>query len=967
LSNGKSVHTRRPSLQMSAALLLLAAFSARASCAPRTVELVLPAKAHPAVEFGAAELRQALGRRGVQITTARRAASLRIILAERQDPSLKDMPDPRVPDEPESYAIAVSESGTVFIEGSDASGLMYGAMDLAEQIAWASQDDFVAQIEPRRKSPFLPVRGINMLLTAQGFDQPDSWYWDDAFWESFLNMMARTRHNFLDLHGPFDVTVSWPNGFSYFVFLPEFAEVGVGEERAAKNLVRFRQIIHMAARRGIKVGFMNYSAAATVGPWNTGTFWGNTQPFTGCPQTYLTGPRLEAYTRSAVAAFLKAVPELWIFGFRIGESGQPEDFYRKTYLPAIKEVPSSLNLYVRTWVADPKKVRELAAECPNHFFIEPKFNGEHLGLPYQAALGGRFYPPSGSYEDYTNYPRTVTIIWQVRASGTHRVFHWGWPDFARRTVESCKFGGGVGFSMEPMNTYSPQTDYVHNNPDTDHKTYRWVHQQQWLWYLIWGRTAYDPAVSERVWLEQFNERFGRDAGPLTYRAIVESSKVVPLVYAFHNQGLDHTAMAPEFETGDHAAGARNTLWQGSYRVSYGGDAGDFATVDTLDPAALADPSSYAENRLKARPTGRVSPFEVAAYLSKAADTSRALIAQAVARGPKGAKEFDCIRMDIEAVAALARYYANRISSATHLELYKLTYHHPELTTAREFLEAAIRDWDRLADVTDKHFSYVPELIRMRTYKFRWRDEGRSLGADLEFINRKEAEFFNLSWGAFRWRTQIGHVPPEDARPGHPLKISATLSGASDDMRVFLLYQRPGDAAYVEIPMAPESTVERTWSAEIPAAAMAPGTLRYYFEAHGGVGVGYGGTLDLREPYTVRVSETPGRLEIEHVPPSGSIRTNKVDLTARVRGDAVESVRVYYRSMPAYHGWLSLEMASRGNGEFGASVPLSPEGILYYFEAIGGGGAAVHYPDFRNATPYFVIDAWDARTGSGAAR
>jgi hypothetical protein len=113
-----------------------------------------------------------------------------------------------------------------------------------------------------------------------------------------------------------------------------------------------------------------------------------------------------------------------MFGFRVGESGQPEDFYQKTYMAALSELPPTQRVYLRTWIAEPQKVRELAASTKNPIYIEPKYNGEQLGLPYQATLGGRQYPPGGSYENYTDKPQNYSIIWQIRAHGIHRVFYW---------------------------------------------------------------------------------------------------------------------------------------------------------------------------------------------------------------------------------------------------------------------------------------------------------------------------------------------------------------------------------------------------------------------------------------------------------------------------------------------------------------------------------------------------------------
>jgi hypothetical protein len=910
--------------------LILASAQARAGVS-------VPESAAAPVRFGAKVLREALARKGgttvlISLSAERLAAG------------------------PESYRIS-TEGGAITVAGSDDAGLMYGAIDLADQIDAASAGDLVRAVKPVRKAPFLAIRGINMFLTAQGFDDPNSWFWSDTFWESFLDMMARTHHNFLDLHGPFDITVGWPNGFSYLLYLPDFPEVGVGRERAAKNMARFRQVLDMAADRGVKVGFMNYSAAPPIGPWETGRFWQDGW-FDPHPRKLVEGARVEAYTRRAVAEFLKAVPELWMFGFRIGESGQPEDFYKRTYLEALKDAPASLNVYVRTWVADPAKVREIAGLLRQRFYIEPKYNGEHLGLPYQAVLGGRYYTPSGSYEDYTNPSRNLSIIWQMRANGTHRIFHWGSPEFARRTVLSAKFGGGQGFSMEPMNAYYPETDYLHNNPRTDHSYYRWMHERQWYWFLLWGRTAYDPNVSESVWLNEFDRRFGQSAGPLVYRALAESSKVVPFIFAYHNQGLDHMHMAPEYETGDHSLAVRNVFRAGGVSVPRGGGNDEFLGVDTLDRTAMADPISYVEERLKGTPSGRFSPFDAADYLRTAGDDSEKWMAQAAAAASTKSKEFDCIRQDIAAVAALARYYAERITSVTHLEFYQRTLYHPELTAARESLERAIGYWDRLSEITDRHYGYVPELIRMQVYQFRWREEGRGLGADMEDLNRREAEFRSWNWENSRFRTMVGHIPPEQARAGEPMKLSASIAAASPDMKLALFFRKPGAAGYTRMEMTPENRGTPLWVAEIPAGAMRTGTLEYYFGAYGGTGIGYGGTLDTRQPYSVKVVDRTTKPSVTHVPPAGTQRGERVRLTVQVEDlVAVESVQVHYKLMPSYYGWLTIDMRPSGDGAYTADVPLTSEGILYYFTAVDSYGSAVNYPNFLKQTPYFAIEPW----------
>ena len=941
--------------------LVLTPVGGSAKSARIAVVLVIPEESAPPVRFGVEALRTVLEARGLVVRIEPRplSADVEIIVGEKGDPNLSQAGQDhiRVSEKGESYAISVASDKRVVVEGSDATGVMYGEFDLAEQVSAQPGSDFVANLKPVRQSPFLEVRGVNMFLTVQDIDEPQGAFWSDEYWNTYLDILASSRYNFLDIHGPCDaVTLTFPNGFAYFVSLPDFPSVGVGRERAAKNLARFRQVIRMASDRGIKVGYMNYEASPPIGPWKTRRF-GVDERWASVPQEFLHGPQLEQYTREAVESFLRQLPELWMFGFRIGESGQPEDFYKKTYLAALAELPRSLKIYLRTWIADPQDVRSLAASSKNPVYIEPKYNGEQLGLPYQAVLGGRRYPPSGSFENYTNNPKNYSIIWQIRAHGTHRVFYWGSPEFARRTVRSCKLGDGVGFSMEPMEAYLPAADYLHHNPKTNHAFYKWMVEREWVWHLIWGRTAYDPDVPDQVFVNEFARRFGPQAGPLVFKALEEGSKIVPFIYAYHSVGLDHQEFAPEFETGDHAPGARSRLWQGTRLVPYGGNIDDFLSVDTLDRTAMAIPKVYADDLLQGHTSGKMSPWEAANYLEAAAKTSEQRIAQAANLNPRSLQNFDCIRLDIEALAWLARYYRDRILSATHLALYERTTHHPELTQTFDYMRRAVADWDHLSEITEEHFGFVPEYIRMGVKDFRWRDEGRSLGVDLDQIDNLETAFRQLSTRGQQSVT-IGHVPPPKVAPRQALKLTATLATALRDPHVYLFYRNSGEVGYTQVELRREDEFQRTWSGEIPADQVVPGFLEYYFEADAARVGPYGGTIERRSPYHVLVNDNNSKPILSHTPPSGPVQGGAVSLRVAVAAKStVKAVNVYYKRLAAYYEWLKMEMQPEGGDYFRAVVPVTPEGILYYFEASDEDGNAANFPDFLERTPYFIIDSW----------
>jgi hypothetical protein len=70
-------------------------------------------------------------------------------------------------------------------------------------------------------------------------------------------------------------------------------------------------------------------------------------------------------------------------------------------------------------------------------------------------------------------------------------------------------------------------------------------------------------------------------------------------------------------------------------------------------------------------------------------------------------------------------------------------------------------------------------------------------------------------------------------------------------------------------------------------------------------------------------------------------------------------------MPAYDEWVSMAMAPAGEDRYNATVPLTPEGLLYYFEAVDDNGNAANFPNFLEQTPYCVIEGWDAQSSRGA--
>ena len=333
------------------------------------------------VAFGRRALDQALAARGLKPSVAIKVAGT---------------------GDPESFSVTFP-AGSVLIEGADANGALYGALELAERVR---RDGAAALQGPAvTGKPYLRDRGWNMFLTLPWdyvkndtdydpkalIDPARWWFANDGFWRTLFDQMAGARMNWLDIHGTWDISVTdAPNLYAYFIQIERFPKVGVVPEIKAANLRRLNRVIAMAHARGIRVSLMAYEARFHT---------------PHAPAPYPENEKdLSDYTREMVEKMIRQAPGLDAIGFRIGESGHGEAFFN-AYIDAVKASGRDIPLVTRSWLARKSLVVPLA-RASKDFTVEIKYNGEQWGSPYML-MGGRmtgWY--SYSFEDYLSDSRT---------------------------------------------------------------------------------------------------------------------------------------------------------------------------------------------------------------------------------------------------------------------------------------------------------------------------------------------------------------------------------------------------------------------------------------------------------------------------------------------------------------------------------------------------------------------------------
>ncbi len=599
---------------------------------------------------------------------------------------------PRLP--PEAYALAPVAGG---LEGAyvDDTGGMYALLDLAERVEMQGLAALRLS-QPEEHRPAVAYRGVNPFLSIPLADQEGNrdwehwWFTDERFWRGYLDLLAKSRINWIDLHGMCDVQVtSFPNMWPYFVVSEKYPEVGLPPEQARKNLAMLGQVCRMAKERGIKLSIMNYT-----GGWN----------WPGC-RTAPERPAEDfiAYTKEGLKRIVQGCPDLGMVGFRIGESGYGEDFYAKSYVAALEELGRPLPLYTRTWGADKGKLLELGRMYPDKFIIEIKYNAEHMGPPWHVAGGRMAGWHDYSYQDYLFYPRAYQVTWQIRANGTHRVFQWAGYAHIRACVQTTTLAGSAGFCVEPMSTYFPVTDFFHKQP-----LFHWEYERNPLWYLMWGRLAYDPNTPEEVFRLAARHHWGAQQGNTAYALLQSLSRIVPTIKTQFSLGPDHRLHAPELE------------WGGSIR--------QWAHAEPLDTYFAMSPLDFVREVASGPLTGRRTPLQAAALLDQyAAETDR--LAAQLPDG--GAPPLTDIKLDGCMTAALARYYAARLRAACAFARAEwLGQTEPQHgSDLRTLIAQSQAHWKELADLGDAHYRPFLDMLRMHTQTYLWSQATPSFARD----------------------------------------------------------------------------------------------------------------------------------------------------------------------------------------------------------------------------------------------
>jgi len=749
----------------------------------------------------------------------------------------------------------------ILVTGVDARGIVYGLLELADRVR-SSPDPLSAlhPAEPLIETTPNRVRSVSRAFCSEVEDKP--WYYDRAFWMSYLDTLVAARFNRFAL--TLGLGYDFPRGvtgdylhfpYPYLVEVPGYEQVHVqpalqpGERQ--RNLEALQFVAVEAARRGLEF---------QLGIWTHAYQWTDS-PNSAHQIVGLTPEIHAAYCRDALVQLLEACPQITGLTMRIhGESGVPEGSYSfwKTVWEAVSAVRTrdgksrviELDLHAKGLDAETIAIAR-ATGMPVK--AGAKFWAEHCGLGYhQADIRATEYPRQGvtgtfavsngarnftryGYGDFYKKDLGLELLYRVWP-GTQRHLLWADPALACGYGRSANFCGAAGMEiMEPLFFKGREGSghpggrdaYVDESLDAlDSAKFN-------LTYITWGRHLYNPNTGPPFYHRTLARQFGA-AGAALGVALAASSRILPLVTTAWLPSASNHEFWPEMLTSVQ-------ILPYTERPLYSDNPAphNISAISPLDPQLFTTINQHAENLVNNKPDARYNTNEVINWLESLVTTSNNALAKA--RTAAGAKvrtrDFRCAEGDILILNGLGSFYAELFRTGLLYSVHEKTGD-PE--AAQQSLAAYRKARQAWANVSAHAKSIYATDVSYGGPAFRrgnWADRLPAIDSDLaaleNFFASKPAKTTSAADALRRIAVPIArptidahHTPADSFSPGKDLAL--TLSTPSTITEAILWYRHVNHGERWR-------SVSMQHTADVYSAAIAaeytnsPYPLQYYFE------------------------------------------------------------------------------------------------------------------------------------------
>lgn len=489
------------------------------SCGKKQVTIVTDDNSNSRIVYGVERLRSTLEEAKYDVTVGTLPSDskegITIVVKENTVDSLAK----------EGYSIT-TENNVITINGNDASGALYGCVDLINYVKDNKElpTDMNVTEAPGmvlrgscigvQKPYYLPGRTVyEYPYTEETFD----WFYDKDLWIKYLDMLVDNKMNSFYL---------W-NGhpFASLVKLDDYPfAVEVDEETFKKNEEMYAFLTEEAEKRGIWVIQMFYNIIVSK------PFAEHYNIKTQDRQRPIT-PLLSDYTRKSVAAFIEKYPHVGLL-ICLGEAMDTyEDdvvWFTETIIPGVQDGLKALGrtdeppVVVRAHDTDCKMVMDAALPLYNNLYTMHKYNGESLTT----------YQPKGSW---TKIHTDLSSLGSVHVDNVHILanlepFRYGSPDCIQKCVQAMhNTHGANALHLYPQASY---WDWPYTADNTGNDPRLLEMDRDWMWYKAWARYAWNDTLNRedetKYWTKQLGDFYGcGQEGSNILKAYEEMGEISP--------------------------------------------------------------------------------------------------------------------------------------------------------------------------------------------------------------------------------------------------------------------------------------------------------------------------------------------------------------------------------------------------------------------------------------------------------
>ena len=600
----------------------------------------------------------------------------------------------------EGYRITQGKGNRIIVEGADPSGVIYGAVELAERLLGHR-----LTAEPIEESPQMVMRGTciglqkTTYLPGHGvYEYPYTpenfpWFYDKEQWVKYLDMMVENKFNSLYL---------W-NGhpFASLVKLKDYPfALEVDEETFKKNEEIFSFLTHEADRRGIWVIQMFYNIILSK-PF--ADHYGLKTQDRHRPIT----PLISDYTRKSIAAFIKNYPNVGLL-VCLGEAMSTIDddvkWMKETIIPGIKDgllaggratvpdgFPSGLPpIVLRAHDTDgPLVLKESLPLYPNIYTMS-KYTGESLTT----------YEPGGPWgETHRQLAASAPVhIDNVHILANLEPWRWSSPAFIEKTVQAMhRVHHSKGLHLYPQASY---WDWPYTADKLPNGKRLMQLDRDWMWYKAWGRYAWNDQRGEdkTYWKKELAGYYGIDtitAGHLL-KAYDETGEIAPkLLRRFGITEGNRQTLLLGMTMAQLVNPYKFNIYPGFYESC--GPEGEKLI-------------EYIEKEYKGLPHKGELPIDIVNQCVYHADVALVeMEIAATAKPSRHADEYRRVWNDFRCYDLFAKAFQQKVRAAAEVLRYKWTKDISHLDTAALWLEQGLSIWQVLSRMTDEWYLYANSM------------------------------------------------------------------------------------------------------------------------------------------------------------------------------------------------------------------------------------------------------------------